>query len=196
MSQVVYTMGKVELYGRKVEMVTMKASGAPDDAISAKADGSIPENYALIAQVIGLRISLNPESAMTLGERAEAALKKAVDVGPNNPRVELIRGINALYTPTEFGGGTVKARAFLSRAIELFPADRPPAPLPTWGLGEAYGWLGVLNVREKNFDAARVAYAHALEVEPNYAWIKDRLSPGLDRLIAAKAKAAESQKTP
>jgi len=158
---------------------------------SAQLDPSIPETYAVLAQVVGLQIGLNPDNVMVLGEAAEEALKRAASFGPNNPRVALIRGINALYTPPEYGGGPAEARRHLNRAIQLFATDTPRTPAPAWGLAEAYAWIGVIHVRERNFDAARAAYDKALEIEPNYAWIKGRLLPGMDRMIKAESKKRE-----
>jgi tetratricopeptide (TPR) repeat protein len=163
---------------------------------SVKADPKIPENHALLAQVVGLRISVNPESAMLLGEVAEQELTRATQLGPNNPRVAMIQGVNALFTPAEYGGGPVKARALLNHAIELFPADHPRSPAPAWGKAETYGWLGVLDVRERNFDAARAKYASALAAEPGYAWIKERLLPGMERMAAQKPAVPATAKTP
>jgi tetratricopeptide (TPR) repeat protein len=134
---------------------------------------------AVIGQMIG--VSGNPLAGMRLGPRANAEMERAEELGPKNPRVWLLKGLSAIFTPGMFGGGLDKAELNLNKAIELYATDRPTSPEPSWGHADAYVWLGQVRERQKKPDEARAAYQRALEIEPDYAWVKRVLLPGLDR---------------
>jgi Flp pilus assembly protein TadD len=142
-----------------------------------------PETFALRGSVLGQMIAVNPGpiNAMRYGPRADAASDRAVELGPNNPRVFLLRGIGNIFKPALFGGGADNAERDIKKAIDLFATDKPQPPMPSWGHAEAYAWLGQVHVKQEKFDAARAAYVKALEIEPENAWVKHVLLPALDR---------------
>lgn len=142
-----------------------------------------PETPALHASVLGQQIALGGAMAgMRLGGRADDLFTRAVRLGPDNPRVLMLRGIAALYKPRMFGGGSDKARTDLQRAVELFPNQAPTPGAPRWGHAEAWAWLGQAHAAEKDVAAARTAYARALELQPDYGWVKYELLPALDKV--------------
>lgn len=140
----------------------------------------IAESYALLAAAIGMRID-GPVSGMRLGMRSGAAMSRAMELGPDNPRVRLLEGISAFHTPKMFGGGHENALKQFLAAVELFGQDAPQPPLPAWGHAEAYAWLGQTHVALGQVEAARIAYQRALELEPGYVWVREVLMPGLRR---------------
>jgi tetratricopeptide (TPR) repeat protein len=141
----------------------------------------LPETHALRSSVLGQMIGSNPLRGMTLGPRSGNAMERALELGPNNPRVWLLRGIGAMFTPSMFGGGLDKAEEYLSKALALFPDDRPVSPMPAWGYAEAYIWMGQVHKRQDRVDDARQAYTRALELQPDNGWVRHVLLPGLDR---------------
>lgn len=132
---------------------------------------------AVVGQLIGFSGALGP---MRLGPRAARLLDEAVAMGPDNPRVWMLRGVSAMFKPRLFGGGLGKAERDLQRALELFARDLPQSPAPWWGHAETYGWLGQVYVRQGKVEPARDAYARALMIEPTNAWVRDHLVPALD----------------
>ncbi len=145
-----------------------------------------PESYALLSSVIGQQIGSNPLKGMTLGPKSSGAMEDALQVGARNPRVWLLRGIGAMFTPKMFGGGEDKAEEYLRRAIQLFETDKPEAPAPAWGREEAWIWIGQLLEEQKKWDEAKAAYQKALEIEPRNSWVKDSLLPEFDKRKAAR----------
>ena len=141
----------------------------------------LPETHALRSSVLGQMIGSNPLRGMTLGPRSGNAMDRALELGPNNPRVWLMRGIGAIFTPSMFGGGLDRAEEYLSKALALFPNDKPAPPLPAWGYAEAYIWMGQVHKRRDRIDDARQAYDKALELQPDNGWVRHVLLPGLDR---------------
>lgn len=172
----------------------INAANRPDDAgklLEEAADAftrsaavlSWPETPALHASVLGQQIALGGVMAgMRLGGRADDLFSQAMRLGPDNPRVLMLRGISALYKPRMFGGGSDKARADFLRAVEHFPNQAPAPGAPRWGQAEAWAWLGQAHAAEKDLAAARAAYGKAMELQPGYAWVRDQLLPALDKV--------------
>lgn len=141
----------------------------------------LPETYALLASANGSMIGDSMMRGIRFGMRASRAEDRAEELGPNNPRVLLLRAVSAWYTPSAFGGGEEKARALLQRALKNFVTDSAPRPLPQWGHAEAYAWLGQMELKSGNRAAARAAYDKALALAPGYTWVQYVLLPGVGR---------------
>jgi tetratricopeptide (TPR) repeat protein len=145
------------------------------------AAGPIPETHALVAMVMGRIIGLDQTSGPRLGPQIPQEMNAAVQLGPNNPRVWLLRGIQSFYTPLQYGGGLPTAESQLNKAIALFETDNPTPPAPSWGKAEAYVWLGQVFQKQNRIAEARTAYNNALSVQRNYPWVTNSLLPSLDR---------------
>ena len=140
------------------------------------------ETFALRASVTGQMIGVgNPMSGMWLGPRADGLMDKALELGPNNPRVWMLKGVGNIFKPKMFGGGTDKAEKELLKAIELFANDRPAPPAPKWGYAEAYAWLGQAYAAQDKLAEARTAYEKVLELDPGNGWVTHVLLPALDK---------------
>jgi len=141
------------------------------------------EALALRSSVIGLQIGLssNPLAGMTLGPKSSGLLDRAKETEPKNPRVWLISGMSAMFTPKMFGGGADKAEQDLRKAITLFESDRPVTPAPSWGRADAYIWLGQALHKEDKPAEAKAAYEKALEIQPDNQWVRRVLLPALDK---------------
>ena len=148
----------------------------------ATAKSPTAEALALRSGVLGQTIGLsrNPLSSMTVGPRARGLLDRAKEMEPRNPRVWLISGMSAMFTPKMFGGGADKAERDLRKAVELFASDNPTPPAPSWGRADAYIWLGQTLQKEDKQEEARAAYRKALELQPGNQWVTRVLLPSLD----------------
>lgn len=139
-----------------------------------------PETIALRATVMGQLIGVSGIFAIPrLGQRTNRLMDDAVALGPDNPRVWLLKGISAIHKPKGFGGGLDNAERDLKKAIELFPADSAAAPKPSWGHAESWAWLGRVYADQKRVEDARAAYARALELQPQFEWVSHHLLPAL-----------------
>lgn len=176
------------------ESELLRARQAPEDAIRQRLEEAarlleqsaqlkaMPETYALHSGVLGQQIGFSPIIlGIKLGPRSGEAMERALTAGPNNPRVWLLRGIGAIFTPGMFGGGMDRAKEYVERALELFPEDRREPPAPAWGYADAYAWLGQIHQSNGDTAAARSAYQAALRIEPEYAWVREFLLPALER---------------
>ena len=147
----------------------------------AASHGAWPETIALQSAVVGQLIGVSGIFAIPrLGPKTNRLMDEAIALAPGNPRVWLLKGVLSIHKPKMFGGGLDKAERELKKAIELFPADSPVAPRPSWGYAEAWAWLGSVHAGQKRVDEARAAYARALELQPHFDWVRQHLLPALD----------------
>jgi tetratricopeptide (TPR) repeat protein len=161
------------------------------------AGATIPETHAVLSAVYSMQIATSRVvmiAGMRLGPKVNAAMARAVGLGPRNPRVWVLRGIGAFNAPAAFGGGIDKAEAYLKTALELFATDAAVAPLPAWGRADAHAWLGQVYAKRGQVAAARAEYAAALALQPGHPWISGTLLPQLGR--ARGGEGSESTLTP
>ena len=143
------------------------------------------EAHALLSSAYGRQIGLNPIKGMVLGRRAEQALKKAVQLAPDNPRVVLCMAIRDFNTPGMFGGSKEKGLQGFQRAAELFAREEPTDPIhPVWGHSRTYAWLGLAYQDRGELAPARAAFAKALAINPDFSWVKNVLLPELEKAVA------------
>ena len=139
---------------------------------------ALPETFALQSSVMGQIIarSRNPLTGMTLGMKSSDAMSRAVEAGPRNPRVWLLKGIGAIFTPSMWGGGLDKAVEHLQKSVAYFESDKPQKPMPAWGNAEAWVWLGQVYAKQGKADAAEAAYQRAVKLEPDNGWAQALLA--------------------
>lgn len=146
---------------------------------AAERENAIPETHALRGSVIGMRIT-NMLKGITMGPGADAAIERALEAGPENPRVWLARGIGTLNKPGFVGGGVEPALEQFERARVLFERDDPAPGHPAWGEAELRAWIGIAHAQEGRTEEARRAFEAALRIEPEFEWVRYVLLPGLE----------------
>ncbi len=139
----------------------------------------LPETHILLSSIDGQLIAKDPTRAMELGIASQSSTNAALRNGPANPRVWLVRGQGAMFTPSEYGGGLDVAEEYLKRSIELFASDAPKPGEPAWGKAEACTWLGEVYQKKGDRTKAAEMYKKALDLSPNYQYA---------RLLAATLK--------
>jgi len=146
----------------------------------------LAETHAVRASVLGQLIgtSDNPLTGMRLGPKSSKEMERAEALGPNNPRVWIIKGLNALYAPKLFGGGPDKAEAHLKRGFALLERDSAAAPNPQWGRVDAYLTAGQVYAKQGRRAEARAAYRKVLELQPENRWVALVLLPAVSSASA------------
>lgn len=152
-----------------------------------KLDERCADCWALKAGLHGFLITFDPASGMTLGPQTMTELGRAQGIAPNNPRVWLLDGINTLHMPVAFGGGPARALDKLRRAQELFAAG-PDSGAFDWGREDAWIWAGRVAAQQHDYAAADSCYAKVLALDPDNAWVKQRLLPELNEARAKQEK--------
>ncbi len=149
---------------------------------ATRLDPQAAEAYSLLASAYGRQIGLSPIKGMVLGGRADKALRKAMQLAPNNPRVVLSSAISDFNTPKMFGGSKEEGLQGFQRAAELFAQEEPTDPIhPVWGHSRTYAWLGIAYQDQGDLEQARAAFEKALEIDPDFGWVKYVLLPGLEK---------------
>ncbi len=171
------SQGYTKAYGAYRQAVAAGVMGQKALQISAAAEAASilessefaadAEAKALLAAVYGVQIGANPELGASLGAKIATLMQQAATLAPNNPRVALIAGINAFYTPVAFGGGEQKALEAIAFAIDGFKA---PCSDICWGEAEAYTWRGLVHQQQGDLIAATADWQQALTVDANYGW--------------------------
>jgi tetratricopeptide (TPR) repeat protein len=114
-------------------------------------------------------------------------MNKAMELDPQNPRAHFLAGVGANFTPKLFGGGKGKARNLLKKAAQLFTVYQKLSILyPDWGERETYAWLGIIAADSDSLNLAKSYYEQALEIDPNFNWVKYQLLPELEKTLVKK----------
>ena len=142
-----------------------------------EADPNDAEAHLVLSQVYQARIT-GMMSGMRFGRRAGETLDRALELAPGDPRPLYLKGVSQLMAPGPFGNRE-EARRNLEAAVARFAEGAPPG-VYWWGEPEAHAFLGLSHARENERDQARAAYERALELEPGFAWVRERLLPDLE----------------
>lgn len=81
------------------------------------------------------RINIDPMNrGMALMGKMNAALDKALELNPDNPRVYYLRATMTANMPEAYGGGAAKALPLYQKATEKFELFKPKSEIhPNWG---------------------------------------------------------------
>ena len=149
---------------------------------AAKIDSTMADAWALLAGCYGQRMGLDPMRGMSLDPKSSEVMEKAMTLAPKNPRVWIIGGTQDYFTPSMFGGDKEQALEKFKKAARLAEQESVSDPLkPNWGHVEAHAWIGIAHMNAERYDQARTAFEKALDVNPDYGWVKYVLLPKLDK---------------
>lgn len=154
------------------------AEGMAAFAASAKLR-PLAESHALRRALLAQTIT-DAGSAMAVQPQMAQAQADAQRLGKTNPRVWLLEGEGAFFTPPMWGGGPEAALGHLQKAEELFASDHPASGMPAWGRAEVEAWIGIVQQKLGHADLSRKAYQEALRLEPGFGWVNAVLLPALD----------------
>ena len=54
--------------------------------------------------------------------------------------------------------------------------------MPSWGHAHAHMRLGIAYMDQRELEKARSSFEKALEINPDFGWVKDELIPSLEEL--------------
>lgn len=110
-----------------------KALTMLDKADAISKDNS--EIYVLKSWAVSMKIGIDPQNrGMEMGMMSSMYLQKAMSFNAENPRAYLMKAMNLMYTPEQFGGGKDKAIPVFETAIEKYKTFKPSSSImPVWG---------------------------------------------------------------
>ncbi|MGN6492337.1 MAG: hypothetical protein ACTHLE_10120 [Agriterribacter sp.] len=92
------------------------------------------ELYAVRNMAATQQMLVDPQNRWSIyGAEGEAAMKKGLQLDPNNPRLHYLQAAGIFNTPEQFGGGKAKAKPLLEKALSLFNAEKVKPLYPNWG---------------------------------------------------------------
>ena len=141
-----------------------------------EADPNDAEAHLVLSQVYQARIT-GTMSGMRFGRRAGETLDRALELAPGDPRPIYLKGSTSSWRRAPSGTGRRRGATWRRR----WRASRGCA---RGGLlvGRAGGARLPRSVprAENERDQARAAYERALELEPGFEWVRERLLPDLE----------------
>lgn len=107
-------------------------------AMLDKADVIAKDNseiYVLKSWLVSMKIGIDPQNrGMEMGMMSGMYLQKAMSFDAENPRAYLMKAMNLMYTPEQYGGGKDKAIPVFETAIEKYKTFKPSSTImPDWG---------------------------------------------------------------
>jgi len=130
--------------------------------------------HALKAGLLGVEMAFNQLKGMTLGPKSEKHIKKAIQYDKREPLAWIEKGNSKLHTPKMFGGNSRKAIESYKMAIKLFEQDSS-LRRHNWKYIDTLAWLGRAYTKDEAYKKALSVYKKALEIEPDFNWVKYHL---------------------
>lgn len=144
-----------------------------DHALEAQKD--FADALALQSACLGRLADLSSWRAPFAAPRSAGQLRKALQLGPKNPRVLLLEAIND-YGRQEAASGARSCDKFKNTAA-VFETERANVDqVPGWGAAEAYTWLGRCYLDKGDAVSARDSLERALLIAPEFGQAKRLLS--------------------
>jgi hypothetical protein len=126
-------MGYMTKDEEKKDALLDQAQASVDAALILNPEES--EIQLVIALICYGRMEINPMfRATTYFPKANAALGKAKELNPRNPRIYYLEGKSTMYKPAFMGGGAEAALPILEKSLQYYAEFVPPYDIfPHWG---------------------------------------------------------------
>lgn len=153
--------------------LTRALEGRPDD----------PEALAILAWALSAQAFIEPARWTELSPKVTANRRRAVELGPDNPRVMIMDAGMTFFTPAQFGGSQERGVERWLEALRRFEAEAVADPVePDWGRAEAHGWLAnlYLTMTPPRHPEARRMADRALELRPDFWYVATQVVPRIE----------------
>lgn len=139
---------------------------------------------ANMARLNGTTMAFKRWKAMYLSPMNEKLVERALKADLKSPEVWVQRGGALLFTPETFGGDADEAVVAFKKAVQLYEAQ--PNHASNWRYLDALAWLGQAYQKAGRPTEAAAVFTKALEVEPDFGWVKYKLLPKATAQASAK----------
>ena len=144
------------------------------------------ESISLLGTVYGIQVAMDPNLGPSKGSQNVALTSEALEISPDNPRVLLQKGISKFNTPEFFGGSKDEALNYFKKSILIFENTNKSDSKINWGYLDALAWLGRTYTNMGDYEAAISAYEKALQIEPEFSWVKNSLLPAVEEKFTSQ----------
>jgi len=135
--------------------------------------------HSLKAALLGFEIALYPLRTPIIGPKSIEHLEIAKKNDPNNALLWIVSASRYYYMPSILGGSKERGLNEYHKAISLF--EKHNQEKQNWQYLNSLAILGSWYAEQKQNHKARKLYNKALETEPNFKWVKEKLLPALDK---------------
>ncbi len=182
-----YNLGVVVYRMDKEKAVAYLDSAVGHLQKAIEKNDSLAEAHALLSSCYGIQISFYPLTGIWRGPKSGSEMATAKALAPENPRVALLGAIGTYNTPALFGGGKEKGFEALQEAAKLFDRWKTSDSLqPDWGREQVHAWIGLAYLERNEIILARKEFERALEINPDYGWVKYALMKQVTSRVNAK----------
>lgn len=140
-------------------------------------DYEVAEAKALLSSVYGFEMAYSSWKGMFLGPKSSSAIESALKLNNESPLVWMVQANSKLFTPAMFGGDKKEAVEAFEKSVLLF--EEQGSTSNNWRYLDALAWLGQAYSKIDEYDKARAVYNKALEIEPEFNWVKKALLPAI-----------------
>ncbi len=144
-----------------------------------KANFQVGNVKAILNAIWGWEMGYSSYKGMFLGGKSSTNIEEAIKIAPNEPLVWQVYGSSKFFTPTMFGGDTKAAQKAYEKSIELYESNA--LTTSNWRYLDALAWMGKVYEKNGEKDLALQTYKKALQIEPNFGWVKYSLLPAIEQ---------------
>ena len=135
-----------------------------------------------MSSIYGMKIGLSPIKGPFLGGKSSNAAKKGIELAPDNAFTNYVMGSYLFYTPSMFGGDAAGSLIYLEKAKRIYEKE---GRTQTWEYMNMMALLGQAYHNQKEYIKAKAVYTTALEIAPNFGYVKRYLLPRTEKEIKA-----------
>ena len=131
---------------------------------------------ANMARLNGTTMAFKRWKAVYLSPINEKLITRALKADPKSPEAWVQCAGALLFTPEMFGGDADEAVVAFKKAVQYYEAQ--PEHTSNWRYLDALAWLGQAYQKADRPEQAAEVFTKALEIEPDFGWVKYKLLPG------------------
>jgi len=144
-----------------------------------------PDNARIIcikAGVYSIKMAHSPWKGIFYGPKSEKLISRAIELDSELPQTWIRKASSEYFTPEAHGGNIEKSMETYKKAISLFESMDSDLS-NNWEYLDALAWYGISQMRNQKGKDAQVTFEKALQIQPDFLWIKDVLLPEAISLV-------------
>lgn len=142
----------------------------------SEADKNWAEPYALQSAAYGVKMGYSPMQGMILGSKSDNLIEKAKRLDPNSAMAWKVYANAKFFTPEMWGGDLDEAIAGYEKATQLYES-KPETLSNNWMYLDTMAFLGQAHLKKGEPSKAIAIFEKALNVEPEFSWVRYVLLP-------------------
>lgn len=135
--------------------------------------------YSISASLMSVQMGFSPMKGMTLGSLSSKHIDESIKLDSLNAMAWRQYASSKYFTPKMWGGDIQEAIEKFNHSIALFEQQHKTND---WMYVDAIVWLGIAYQKVGEIEKAKAEFEKALEIAPEFGWVKNQLLPGVSQL--------------